>query len=282
MSEDTGATPDGATDTYVADVLRRIPPETYAQVLKGILEAGGGHNQQLVTAYNSGVAYGAETAFEEFHEGFDDAANIMLDAVKQLDAMMLALPAEAVKQMAAVRNPMAEFLNREVVIQSRSQKVEEVTGFFACPLAYLDAAFDADGLSDEAYMALAVSVAGQRPESVPAYLTFRDDPRLPCKCPGHCVTAWRDLHPVQQAQQGHALFNKFPPGTKAANDAMLSFAKWWLAEARKAYAIALAEQDPDLPPPMSEAESKLVTDDSLGKLMAGWKAGRKPGEPSQG
>jgi hypothetical protein len=259
--------PDAITDAYVAEFLKGVSDETYAEVIKGVLAADCPLEEKLKMAFSSGVTYAAESVFSEFRGMVDSAIDTMADSVKGIDSFMHQLTPDQIAALSIWRNTLAEFIHAHAINESVEEKIQRVTSFYGVPEDYLKPDFDPRALSKSSLAQLAMTISHAHNLAFVAYFALREDPTLPCKCVGHVLAAWQNLSHFQQLTEAHKVYQRYPPDGPSVEGAVAQFVGWWLDHARENYAVALAEGDDELPPITAEAASRVITQDALTRIM---------------
>lgn len=269
LPEDAGI-PADKVKAFVDSVVAAASDDDVASIVATCAGTPGSGLQRLEIAVNSGVALGAALAFEELFTSYDDSMSGMCRAIERIDELMNASDdPDLVRKLAVIRNAMAEVIYKHAPTDTPEDRMREVQQYYGLTVAALsEPVGEFLEMRPPHIGALAMRITSYHPYLFLAWIVFRNDPTLSCKCPGHIGCAWAELPDAEKNVQ----FQRVKDTYGDASDLMEEFVRWYIDGGRQAYAAAReGRTDMVLPPQISEAEAKLVAAAALAKAMAGSK-----------
>jgi len=253
---------------FVAHAMQTVDPSFNDDIKAGISALNATPPERLRIAIDSGFVAGLEFAFTELYPPLRDIADTTRAAIPDFDKILSSIvDDDLVKSLSVIRNSLNDAILRRVNIETREDRANLVKSFYNIPEAYYEPDFDPDTLTYSEIGFMGFNLATKRGYMLAAYSTFRDDPAIPCQCPGHISTAWSALSEREKYNRLREHIVKYPVGAKRTSDFIVEFTKWWVSHARKNLARALSkEEDVEIAPAISERESAIMAGDLLSRL----------------
>jgi hypothetical protein len=259
---------------YVQSVLDAVPDEDIRSIVEQAGALIGSNEGRLQVAAQSGLALGVELAFRDMYDTYDTALSGLCAAIEKIDAITKdSKDAGLIRMLAGIRNSMAKAVDICTHSVTDEERVRGVVTTFGLPeeLCQQDVR-DVGEFSIPTSGIMALGIARRWPEMFQAYVCLKEDRTLSCKCPWHTLGAWRDLPNEEQTRRFDKAMEEYIPGTERCHGLVQEFVQWWVNSARNAYKATAPGGEEQLKPPLiSEAESRLMTDDLWATLGVGVK-----------